>query len=78
MIRVPHASEMDCLQRDGMPYDDGPKRGACWNCDHMVEIRLGGNVYQLCVKERDISAAGDVTVVDDGIRDCDDWEDYDA
>lgn len=69
---------MDALQRDGMPYDDEPETGSCWNCDHMVEVRLGGKVYQLCVKERDISAAGDVTVVDDGIRDCTDWEDFDA
>lgn len=72
---------MDALQRDGMPYEDEPETGSCWNCDHMVEVRLGGKVYQLCVKERDRhngGETGDVYEVDGSTRNCEDWDAYDA
>lgn len=69
---------MDALQRDGMPYEDEPETGSCWNCDHMVEVRLGGKVYQLCVKRRDNGERGDVEEADFGIRNCEGWDDYAA
>ena len=59
-------------------YEDEPETGSCWNCDHMVEVSIGGKTYQLCVKERDISAAGDVEVADPTTRNCEDWDDYSA
>lgn len=59
-----------------MDYDEEPERGACWNCDHMVEVKVGGKSYCLCVLERDVSASGDVFECDPDLRDCKDWEDY--
>lgn len=58
-------------------YDDEPATGACWNCDHMTEITLGGKSYMLCALERDVSASGDLTECDIDLRDCKDWDEYD-
>lgn len=73
---VPYNYEMDALQRDGMPEEEEPKEGACWNCDHMTEITLGGRSYMLCALERDVSASGDLTECDIDLRDCKDWDEY--
>lgn len=78
MTRIPYVGEMDALQRDGLPYDDEPDTGSCWNCDHMVEVRLGGKVYQLCVRERDNGSRGDVYEADPTMRNCEDWDGYSA
>lgn len=75
----PSINEMDFLQRDGMPWSDehdGPETGSCWNCDHTASVRIGNKWYDLCVKERDISASGDVELADNSIRNCEDWDDY--
>lgn len=76
---VPHICEMDELQRLGDPRgvdEDGPKAGSCWNCQHMVEVYLGGKTYQLCVKERDISADGEVKEASPDTRDCEEWDEW--
>lgn len=54
--------------------DSEPKTGACWNCGHAVEVRIGGKTYLLCVRERDESASGDVFECDPAERDCMGWE----
>lgn len=52
---------------------DEPEAGACWNCSHMVEVTIGGESYQLCVRSRDIDGDGDVFEVDLGVRECTGW-----
>lgn len=51
-----------------------PDTGACWNCDHVAEVYVGGKTYYLCVKERDNGKRGDVEEIDYGIRHCEDWD----
>lgn len=53
--------------------DDCPKRGACWNCGHSYDIRLGGKVYRLALCERDDGSMGDVTECDPELRECEGW-----
>lgn len=78
MTRIPYVCEMDALQRDGLPYENEPDTGSCWNCDHMVEVTLDGKVYPLCVRERDNGSSGDVYEADPTTRDCEGWDDYSA
>lgn len=71
-------AKADRIPRYAEPEFDNeyPERGACWNCDHMAEVRIGKKVYSLCVLDRDVSASGDVSLIDPQLRDCADWEDY--
>lgn len=57
-------------------YDEEPPMGSCWNCTHMVEVKLRGMRYMLCAIERDVSASGDLSVCEADTRDCEDWQDY--
>lgn len=54
---------------DELAYDEQPARGACWNCDHMIEVKLEGKTHCLCIQDRD-----DVFEVDPDLRGCRDWE----
>lgn len=58
------------------PEYDGPSTGACWNCQHMATVTIGGKTYELCVLNRDASASGDVGFADPDKTDCMDWDDY--
>lgn len=73
---VPCNSEMDALQRDGMPEEEEPETGACWNCRHMATVTIGGKTYELCVLSRDVDASGDIEFADPYKTDCMDWDDY--
>ncbi len=76
---VPYNSEMDALQRDGMPEEEEPKEGACWNCLHAADVIIGGKCYIICVQERDDRSGGqfgDVHECDFGLRECEHWALY--
>ena len=76
-------AKADAIPRYAQPMEacpeeatEGPKTGACWNCDHMVEVEIDGRKYRLCVVERDVSADGDVHECDPEVTDCMDWDEY--
>lgn len=69
---------MDALQRDGMPWGDEPATGSCWNCGHAAQVCINGKWYDLCAKERDENASGDLEIADDSTRNCEGWVDYAA
>lgn len=53
--------------------DSEPEFGSCWNCEHMIDIRIGDDYYMLCVHERDMKGSGDVIVCDGDVRECPNW-----
>ena len=58
---------------DELATYDEPERGSCWNCDHMVTVKLGGREYDLCVAQRDSGEFGDVWETDAATVDCQNW-----
>jgi len=64
----------EAIQRYAEPIaePDEPATGACWNCGHMADVKIGGKTYCLCVLNRDVGAEGDVYVCAPE-RDCSDW-----
>ncbi len=76
-MRTTTQATADATPRYQQPmYEDEPKSGACWNCDHMVEVKIGGKTHCLCVVNRDVNASGDVYLAEPDRRNCDDWVDY--
>lgn len=50
-----------------------PTTGTCWNCGHMVEVKLGGKTYSLCVERRDSEGSGDLMECGPDIIECKEW-----
>lgn len=58
--------------------NDEPATGACWNCTHALEVRIGGKVHLICAAEHDKHGGLDAYECDESTRDCKDWVDYDV
>lgn len=70
-------AKADAIPRYEIPdfTDEEPATGSCWNCGHMVEVKLGGKTYSLCVANRDHEGAGDVCEALPETVECHDWLD---
>lgn len=64
----------DEIPRYPQPMEEPEPPKTCYNCTHMVEVKLGGEKYNLCVIERDMSADGSVEECDPEETGCMDWE----
>jgi hypothetical protein len=54
--------------------DDEPPTGACWNCEHSIDVEINGKIYLICVSERDDGSGGNVSTCDPNLDDCIEWE----